>query len=51
MNNHNSNYQYPWQGQSSLDDYVGNAWPIYNETAAASGWGTVAARTTGILTT
>ena len=47
----NSGHQYPWQGQSSLNDYVPNAWPIYDEAAAASGWGTVAARTTGILTT
>jgi len=42
---------YPWQGQSSLNDYVPNAWPIYDEASAATGWGTVGVRTTGILST
>ena len=46
-----NNYIYPWQGQSDLNDYVANAWPVYDETAAASGWGDVAVRTSGILNT
>jgi len=28
-----------------------NLWPVYDSTKAASGWGTVGARTTGILNT
>ena len=44
-------YPYPWQGQSALNDYVPNCWPIYDESTAATGWGTVGVRTTGILST
>ena len=47
----NTGHGYPWQGQSALNDYVPNCWPIYDESAASTGWGTVGVRTTGILST
>lgn len=39
-------------GNESNHAYMAaNCWPVYNQTKAASGWGTVGVRTTGILAT
>ena len=40
-----------FNGLSSQEMKPENAWPIYDTTKAASGWGTVGVRTTGILST
>ena len=40
-----------FNGLSSQEMKPENAWPVYDTAAAASGWGTVGVRTTGILST